>query len=141
MGFYPAAGMYSYTCDPKQHTYYSGTATVNQVRGTAIGRAVASLNLHACLNVCPRPFRAVGLKAWHGHCGIKHAPIFTPQMVAEGLGMSFRRITWPAADPSVRYGTWTKSECACASEMGASAFGRGADGLHAQITRRPLGLS
>eukprot|EP00198_Chlamydomonas_reinhardtii_P003115 XP_001692451.1 predicted protein [Chlamydomonas reinhardtii] len=59
VGFYPAAGMYSYTCDPKQHTYYSGTATVNQ-------------------------------------------------MVAEGLGMSFRRITWPAADPSVRYGTWTK---------------------------------
>ncbi len=31
-------------------------------------------------------------------------------MVAEGLGMSFHRVTWPAADPSVRYGTWTKSE-------------------------------
>ncbi|KAG2442096.1 hypothetical protein HYH02_009585 [Chlamydomonas schloesseri] len=61
VGFYPAAGQYTYTADPKQHSYASGTATVNQ-------------------------------------------------MVAEGLGMSFHRVMWPAADPGVRYGTWTKND-------------------------------
>ncbi|KAG2422304.1 hypothetical protein HXX76_016129 [Chlamydomonas incerta] len=61
VGFYPAPGQYTYTADPKQHTYYTGTATMNR-------------------------------------------------LVAEGLGMSFRRVTWPVADPNERYGTWTKND-------------------------------